>query len=306
MKFDLAKVLAPVAICATIAATPAFAQQPPPAGHEQHEAAAETGTNNLGVTDAGTPTGAARMDMGAMQGGKPPPDARDPDAYSGGFTYTDMPGQEQTDRLPVRGTLIEQLELVPEGGGDATAWDLQTWYGPDERKLWVRTEGAATRDGVDSETSAEVLRWRPFSPFWATQLGLRQDFGPGAHTYAAFGVQGLAPYWFEVEATAYVAEGGRFAARLKASYDLLFTNRLILTPKVESNFYSKAEPRRDLGNGAADVEIGLRLRYEIGRKLAPYVGVVWVRALGDTADLIRAEGGDSRDTQVVAGVRMLR
>jgi len=256
MNGDLAIDLARAALCvAAIAAAPsALAQQPP--AHE-HERAA-------------------------------PAEARDPNAYSGGFEYTDMPGQERTDRLAVRSVLVEQLELGPRARGDGAAWDVQAWHGPDERKLWVRTEGSVVDGELGPETSGEVLRWRAFSPFWATQIGIRQDFGPGARTYAAAGVQGLAPYWFDVEATLYAGEGGSWAARLKASYDLLFTNRLILSPEIEANFYSKAEPRRDLGTGAADSEVALRLRYEISRKLAPYVGVVWDRAHGNTADRLRA------------------
>jgi len=244
------------------------------------------------------------MDMGAMQGGVAPPDARDPNAYAEGYEYTGMPGMEQSDRITVRKVFPEQFELVRGDDADGFAWDMQISYGGDERKLWFRTEGSAANGSVGPTTSAEGLWWRAFSPFWASQLGVRQDFGAGAHTYLAFGVQGLAPYWFTLEATGYVAEDGRVGARLKGSYDVLFTNRLILTPSVESNLYGRAEPERDLGSGVGNLELGVRLRYEFSRKFAPYAGYVWDRAYGGTADRFRSAGKEVTDRQIVAGVRI--
>jgi copper resistance protein B len=240
----------------------------------------------------------------SMQGGKAPKNARDPNAYADGYEYGPMPGLEQVDRLAVRRVFVEQAEGTYRDPGGGAAWDMQAWYGPDEQKLWLRTEGSVDSGRVGATTTGEALWWRAFAPFWATQLGVRQDLGAGAHTYAAAGVQGLAPYWFEVEATGYVGEDGRLSARFKASYELLFTNRLILTPKIESNLYSRAESKRDLGTGVGNVELGLRLRYEIRRKFAPYVGYVWDRALGDTADRLRANGKNITDSRLVAGVRI--
>lgn len=117
-------------------------------------------------------------------------------------------------------------------------------------------------------------------------------------------MQGLAPYWFEVEATAYVGENGRSAVRAEASYDLLFTQRLILQPNVEINLYGKNDPAREIGSGLSDVDFGLRLRYEIRRQFAPYVGVSWQRKFGKTADFARADGKATRDTRFVVGVRI--
>lgn len=293
--------------CALLPLTPALADEPPgspdsslhdhaqmespPAGHAGHTQPADSMPMNS-------------MDMGAMQGGRAPPDARDPNAYAEGYEYTGMPGMEQSDQIAVSMVFPEELEFVRGDEGDGFAWDVQTSYGGDEQKLWLRTEGTASNGSVEANTSGEALWWRAFSPFWATQLGIRQDFGAGAHTYLAFGVQGLAPYWFEVEATGYVAEDGRLAARLKGSYDLLFTNRLILTPSFESNLYSRAEPERGIDSGVSSVELGLRLRYEFSRKFAPYVGYVWERAFAGTADRLRADGEDVTDNRIVAGVRM--
>lgn len=246
----------------------------------------------------------APMSMGPMSGGRAPADARDPNAYADGYDYGAVPGMEKVDQLPIGKVFAEQVEGLSRSGRGGAAWDIQGWYGPDTSKLWVRTEGSVVGGKTGATTGAEGLWWRAFSPFWATQLGVRQDIGAGAHTYAAFGVQGLAPYWFEFEATVYVGEEGRAGARLKSSYDLLLTNRLILTPKIEANLGSRAEPRRNLGTGLTDLGIGLRLRYEFTRKFAPYIGYVWDRAVGSSADLLRAAGEPALDSQFVAGLRL--
>ena len=136
------------------------------------------------------------------------------------------------------------------------------------------------------------------------QAGGRQDFRGGpSRTWAAIGVQGLAPYWFDTAATFYVGEQGRTALRLKSEYELLFTQRLVLQPEGEANFYGKSDPARQLDSGLSELEIGLRLRYEVRREFAPYVGVVWWRAFGGTADRVRESGGNASDVRFVAGLR---
>ncbi|HET6804322.1 MAG TPA: copper resistance protein B, partial [Frateuria sp.] len=134
-----------------------------------------------------------------------------------------------------------------------------------------------------------------------TQLGVRTDTGEGPdRQWVAFGIQGLAPYWFELEATGYVGPAGRTAARLRADYELLFTQRLILQPEFELDAYGKADPARGLGSGLADASLGLRLRYELRREVAPYVGGVWIRRFGASAD----QGRGRLEWQWVAGVRI--
>ena len=136
------------------------------------------------------------------------------------------------------------------------------------------------------------------------QAGAREDFASGPpRTWAAVGVQGLAPYWFNVEATFYVGDSGRTAARIKAEYDLLLTQRLIVQPEAEVNLYGKSDPARRIGSGVSDLDAGIRVRYEFRRELAPYVGVAWRRLFGGTADQARASGGGTSDVQLVAGVR---
>ncbi len=168
--------------------------------------------------------------------------------------------------------MLDQFEWRDAQEGDGGAWDAQAWYGGDYNKLWVKTEGERI-DGVTRDASADILFDRVVTPWWSAQGGIRQDFGKGpARTWLALGLQGLTTYWFDAEATFYVGEEGRTAARLKADYDLLITQRLILQPYSEINLYSKADPDRQLGSGLSDLELSLRLRYEVRRELAPYVG----------------------------------
>ena len=134
---------------------------------------------------------------------------------------------------------------------------------------------------------------------------MRHDFGEGPpHTWAAFGIQGLAPYKFEVSATAYVGQSGRTAARLEAEYDALLTNRWIVQWRAEGNFHGKDDPRMMIGSGLSTLEAGARLRYEVTRRFAPYVGVQYEQAFGKTADFRRMQNHAARETQFVAGVRM--
>lgn len=244
------------------------------------------------------------MGMEPMQGGRAPLSARDPNAYADGYEYSGMPGMEKADQLAVGKLIVDQLEFVHGNDGDGVAWDAYASYGGDNNKLWLRSEGGVVKGKADETTSAEALWWRAFSPYWATQLGLHQEFGPGSHTYLAFGMEGLAPYWFDLQATGYVAEDGRFSARLKGSYDMLLTNRLILTPEIESNLYSKSNEQRDVGAGVGNIELALRLRYEFSRKFVPYVGFDWDRALGETADQRRTAGEPVGNAKFVAGVRL--
>jgi copper resistance protein B len=190
--------------------------------------------------------------------------------------------------------VVNRLEAWDADPGTAVEWEAQGWVGSDLNRLWLRSEGERTRGSTEA-ADIEALYGRSISPWWDVVAGLRQDLEPGdARSWAAFGVQGLSPYKFEIAATAYVGESGRMAARLEIEYELLLTNRLILQPLMELN----------AGSGLGGAEAGLRLRYEIRRRLAPYIGVVHERALGSAADRRRAEGESERDTRAVAGVRI--
>jgi copper resistance protein B len=243
------------------------------------------------------------MTMGPMQGGHAPADARSGD-YSDGIAASPAHGLHMHGGAPAGMLLIDQLEAFHGRDANGQSWEIQGWYGNDSDKLWLRSEGERSRGKLE-DGNVEALWNRNVATFWSTQLGVRHDFGEGpARSWAAFGVQGLAPYWFELEATGYAGAGGRTAARLRAEYELLFTQRLILQPEAEINLYGKNDPQRRIGRGISDVQFGLRLRYEIRRQLAPYVGVNWLRRVGTSADYARQDRQPVLDRQIVAGVRI--
>ena len=232
-----------------------------------------------------------------------PPDP--PQDVMADMSYKDMVSMMQMDDTHRFGkVMLDQFEWRDAQEGAAGAWDAQGWYGGDYNKLWVKTEGERI-DGITRDASVDVLFDRVVARWWDAQAGVRQDFGKGpARTWLALGLQGLAPYWLDVEATFYVGEEGRIAARLKADYDLLLTQRLILQPYGEVNLYGKSDPERQLGSGLSDLELSLRLRFEARREFAPYVGVGWFRRFGETAELARLAGEGSDQVQLVAGLHI--
>jgi len=198
--------------------------------------------------------------------------------------------------------LVDQFEWRLGDGSNGPAWNAQGWYGTDYDKLWFKTEGQSLGGVTDGRV--ELLWDRIFSRWWSWQVGLRNDFGNGpSRNWLAIGVEGLAPYFFNIEVTAYVGDAGRTAARLEVEYELLFTQRLILQPEFEVNVYGQDDPERQIGAGFSNLQLGLRLRYEVRREFAPYIGIAWERSLGKTADLVRASGEDPSLFQLVAGIR---
>lgn len=249
--------------------------------------------------------GETKMDMGKMQGGRAPRDARNSDDYAEGYRNSTLPNYEMADKLAIPKVLAEELEFATGNEGQGFGWTVLVTNGQDNNKLWLRSQGLKnSRDRLDAESSVEGLWWHSAGPFWGTVLGVRQDLGKGGTTWAAAGIEGLAPYWFDIQLTGYVGADGRIAARAKASYDVLFTNRLILTPQVETNIYSKRSTDRELGSGFSNIELSGRLRYEVSRKFAPYVGFVWERALGGTADFRRSDRELVTEHRVVVGLRL--
>ncbi|HEX5476918.1 MAG TPA: copper resistance protein B [Burkholderiales bacterium] len=244
------------------------------------------------------------MDMSGMEGGSAPPDARSPD-YSEGYRYGPLHGMRMADNDAFGALKLDELEYVNAKRGSNGAFiEGEGWYGKDLNKLWVKAEGES-EDGAVQDLRTEALWNRALTPFWSTQLGVRHDSGRGPdRNWAAFGVEGLAPYRFETEATLYVGQDSRSAARLDFEYEALFTQRLILQPKLEVNLYGKDDPRRGIGSGLSDAEFGLRLRYEVKREIAPYIGLIYRQRYGGTADLARLDGMPVHDRRVVAGLRI--
>lgn len=239
--------------------------------------------------------------MPATEPREPVPALTDADRRA---AFPDVAGHSVHDNAVHSYFLLDRLEAWDAEPGTGMAWEGQGWIGRDLDRLWLRSEGERHRGATES-ASLEALYGRSVSPWWDVVAGVRHDFAPGAsQSFVAVGVQGLAPQWFEVEATAYLGEGGQTAARLEVEYELLLTNRLILQPQLEVAFFGKDDPARGVGSGLGTAEAGLRLRYEFTRRFAPYVGIVHERAFGDTADLRRAESEDVDGTRVVAGVRI--
>lgn len=208
--------------------------------------------------------------------------------------FPDLEGHEAHDRAIRSFFLLDELEWQDANGASALAWDARGWIGGDLQRLGIRAEG----NRENSRTTASEIHalWsRKVTPWWDVVAGLRQNFAPGpSQTWAAFGIQGLAPYRLEVEATAYLGEGGQIAARFKAEYELLITNRWVLQPLVELNLSAQDDAAREVSAGLSTIEAGMRLRYEVRRELAPYLGATWHHRLEGSAD----------DARFVAGVRV--
>lgn len=217
--------------------------------------------------------------------------------------FPDVEGHTVHDSIVNYFVLFDQMEWQGAGGRGAFNWDTKAWVGGDIHRLWIRTEGDVEQSDIEG-AQAHVLYGRAIARWWDLVAGVRQDFRPGpGRTWAAFGIQGLAPYWFEIEATGYVGEGGRTHARVEADYELLFTNRVILQPLVEVEIHGRSDPARRIGAGFSTIDAGLRLRYEIRRELAPYVGLTWQRALAGTADRARSAGDSVGAARVTFGLR---
>lgn len=171
--------------------------------------------------------------------------------------------------------LLNQFEGRLAGADSSFRWDGEAWVGGDYNRLWLRSEGTVTKGRMD-DGDQELLYSRSVSTYFDIQGGIRIDLDSGpTRSWGAFGIQGLALYQFEVQATGYVSDQGRFAGRFEGSYDIPITNRLILQPQVELNLYSKSDEARGNGAGLSDIDTGLRLRYEIWRKFAPYVALTY-------------------------------
>lgn len=200
--------------------------------------------------------------------------------------------------------IIDRLEANFVDGEQGYTWDAQGWIGGDINRFWWKSEGeGAFGDGVE-DAEVQALYSRAFRPFWDVQTGLRQTYRPeGDRTDLVVGIQGLAPYWFEVDAAAFLSNKGELTARAEVEYDQRITNRWILQPRAEINLSAEDIPELRIGSGLTSLQIGARLRYEVRKEFAPYVGVEWTRSFGNTADFLEADGRSAEDTRFVVGVR---
>lgn len=290
----------------TTATKPAEAM--PGMNHGQANTAPAATAHDMGAMS----TSGGEMDHGdmQMQGGSAPPDARDPDAYSDGYVrnagkYALPPSDAlvMSDMHNFGSVYFDRLEYVRARGDEWAAYEGEAWYGSTYNRAVIKAEGEVA-SGKLQESETQLLWRHAVSTFWDTELGVRFDHAKGApnREWLAFGFKGLAPYWFEVDATAYVGPSGRTALGLKAEYDILLTQKFYLQPSVEVNFHGKDDERWGIGSGLTDGTAGLRLKYELTRQFVPYVGVEWSSKFGKTADYARAAGDSKQETRFVAGL----
>jgi len=199
--------------------------------------------------------------------------------------------------------MIDQLEVRDDSGDTETVLEGQTWIGKDLKKLWIKLDSEYV-DSDEYETELQLLYSKAVAPYWDLQLGLRSDNGPDeSENWAVIGMQGLAPYYFEIDVAAFVSEEGDMAARASFEYELLLTQKLVLTPEVTLDAFVQDIEESGIGAGLASSNIGLRLRYELVREFGPYVGISQSNLYGKTRDYARDAGLSSNSTQWVVGVR---
>jgi copper resistance protein B len=224
--------------------------------------------------------------------------------FSAILVNADEHAHDHGDNPVVTKVMFDQLELHNEEDANPLVVEAQAWIGKDINKFWLKTD-FEKRDGDIEEAEIQALYSRAIAPYWDLQIGIRHDIKPTpTSTWGVLGVQGLAPYFFEMDAALFVGESGKTALRIAAEYELLFTQKLILSPEIEVNLYGQNDWETGVGSGLSDITAGLRLRYEIKREFAPYIGVNWSKKFGATADMTKLKGEAASDTTLVAGVRM--
>jgi copper resistance protein B len=269
-------------------------------GHDMQGMAGMAGMAMPGVEQTGT----------ALPAGNAPAPAPPTDHYADRFFPNDNMEQGRAVLMRQEGgqnfyqVMFNLAEFQARHGHDGYRWDGEAWFGGDINRLWLKTEGdGAFRQGVEN-AEVQALYSRAIGPYFNLQAGVRHDFQPSpTRTYATVGFEGLAPYMFEVNGALFLSNKGDLLGRLEGYYDQRITQRLILQPRVELNLAAQDVPENRLGAGLTDAELGLRLRYELRRQFAPYVGVSYLAQTGRTADFTRAEGKKPQTTSFVAGVR---
>lgn len=197
---------------------------------------------------------------------------------------------------------IDQLEQRNGDEEDPFVFEGQAWVGYDLDKVWLKTEVERV-DSENENVELQVLYSKAISPFWNIQVGARRDFKPDPErNWGVIGFQGVAPYYLEVDTALFIGESGRTALRVETEYELMLTQRLVLIPEIELNFFGKTDEETETGSGLSNSELGLRLAYEIRREFAPYIGINWERKYGTTADFAKRDGESTNDTQFVVGV----
>jgi copper resistance protein B len=279
-----------------------------PAPHERPQAApADPHTGHDMSAMPGKAAGATGTDLTPGDAPAPsPPRDRAADLYWGADA---MAAAQDKLRREHGGGRWSQLvfnlaEYQARKGRDGYRWDGEAWIGGDRDRFVLKSEGSGDLGAAVEGAEVQALYSRALDPYWNLQAGVRQDLGPGLRrSYAAIGVEGLAPFWFDVEATLFLSTKGDLLGRIEGYYDQRITQDLVLQPRVELNLAAQDVPENRIGAGLSDVELGIRLRYERRRELAPYVGVLWERKLGATAGYARRRGDETGGASFLAGIR---
>ncbi|MGP1283291.1 MAG: copper resistance protein B [Parasphingopyxis sp.] len=293
-------------------ATPQAAEPDPHAGHRMDGSAERHDGHATPADDphAGHAMPGMAGDTPLPQSG-PPPEALSGPAHAADTVFPPAVMAEarenlrrETGAMTVGLFSVDRLEAAIGSGEDAYAWELNARYGGDIDRLWIKSEGEGAFGGSLEEVEIQALWSHAIGPFFDFQAGVRADFRDGPDsTHLALGVQGLAPYMFEVDIAGFLSDDGDLTARIEAEYDQRLSQSLILQPRVELNFAAQDVPELGIGSGFSDLEAGLRLRYEFSPQFAPYIGIEWQRQFGDTADFARAAGEDPDRIVFLAGVR---
>lgn len=289
----------------TMPAAPAPARPPRATGCTPEHAA----MGHCSLATPAAPTADVRSGTDLPAGNAPPPLAPAVDAADRIFGPSEM-RPSRTRLYAEHGggkwsqVMVNLAEVAIRDGRDGYRWDADAWFGGDRDRLVVKSEGEGDFGSMPEHVEVQALWSRAIGPYFDLQAGVRHDLTPNpSRTHAAVGFEGLAPYWFDVEGTIFLSDKGEVTARAEATYDQRITQQLILQPRVEVSFSAQDVPALDLGSGVTNVELGLRLRYEIVPEFAPYLGINWDRKLGDTARFARASGEGASDLHVVVGLR---
>lgn len=284
--------------------SPAPVNPPPAIDHEMMD------HSKMDHGASGAPESAAEVSPGPMmetpapaEAGSGPPRAADAIWGAEAMAASRRAAREMHGDFPVFWFQGDRLELQSRAGEDGYLWDIQGYYGGPTSRLWFKGEGEGVFGEQIEDAEVQALYSRAISPYWDLQVGVRQDVAGVETTHAVIGVQGLAPYMFEVDAAMFVSHRGDITARVEAELDQRITRRLILQPRAEVNLSAQNVSRLGIGSGLDAFEIGVRLRYEFAREFAPYIGVEQSWRIGQGADFARAAGEDASVTNYVVGVR---
>ena len=281
----------------------------PHAGHDMSQIAAQPDPH-AGHDMLAMPTGdQAKVGTDLPQGNAPAP-APQPGLAAERYWGVDAMAKADRDLrrehggMTYRQVIFNIAEYQAREGADGYRWDDEFSIGGDINRFVLKSEGEGTFGGPLEQAEIQALYSRALDPYWNLQVGIRHDIKPNpSRTYATIGIEGLAPYWFEVEGALFLSNRGDVFARAEAYYDQRITQDLVLQPRMEANFAAQDVPENGIGSGLTDLEVGLRLRYERTREFAPYIGVIWERQLGGTARFTRARGDGTGGFSFVAGVR---